>query len=108
MNQEAGSFLQKYLPAITTTAIIVHYYGTRSANLQLATFYPGWHLMTQKHIQLAVTQPENHIRYTGELDFNSINSLLVARKLTLTSASRLSSKSRRLLMPVRDELFIFE
>ena len=107
-DEPGGWFFLAKVSAITTTAIIVHYYGTRSANLQLATFYPGWHLMTQKHIQLAVTQPENHIRYTGELDFNSINSLLVARKLTLTAASRLSSKSRRLIMPVRDELFIFE
>jgi hypothetical protein len=109
VRDEPGSwfFLAK-VTAITPTAIIVHYYGTRSANLQVATFYPGWHLSIQNHMNLSFTQPEHHIRYTGMLDLSSVNSLLVARKLTLTSASRLSSKSRRLIMPVRDELFIFE
>jgi hypothetical protein len=109
VRDEPGSwFFLARVTGIAATAIVVHYYGTRSANLQLATFYPGWHLSTQNHIQLAFTQPEHHIRYTGILDFSSLNSLLVARKLTLTSVSRLSSKSRRMLMPVRDELFIFE
>ena len=109
VRDEPGSwfFLAK-VTSLATTAIVVHYYGTRSANLKLATFYPGWHLSTQNHIQLSFAQPAHHIRYTGVLDLSSINSLLVARKLTLTSASRLSSKSRRLIMPVRDELFIFE
>ena len=107
-DEPGGWFYLAKVTAITTTAIVVHYYGTRSANLQLATFYPGWHLSTQNHIQLSFTQPEHHIRYTGVLDLNAINSILVARKLTLTAVSRLSSKSRRLVMPVRDELFIFE
>jgi hypothetical protein len=74
----------------------------------LATFYPGWHLSTQGHIQLSLTEPKHHIEYSGMIDINAMNSLLVARKLTLTSVYRLSSKSRRLIMPVRDELFIFE
>jgi hypothetical protein len=109
IRDEPGSwFFIAKVTSVTTSAIIVHYYGTRSANLQLATFYPGWHLSTQNHIQLSFTEPAHHIRYTGVIDLDSINSLLVARQLSLTSVSRLSSKSRRLLMPVRDELFIFE
>jgi hypothetical protein len=39
---------------------------------------------------------------------DSINELIVARRLELTAASMLTSKSRRQLMPVRDELFIYE
>ncbi len=38
----------------------------------------------------------------------SINELIVARQVKLTAASTLTSKSRRQLMPVRDELFIYE
>jgi hypothetical protein len=104
---ESWIFLAR-ITAVTPTVIIVHYYGTRSANLQLATFYPGWHLSTQSHIQLSLTETKHHIEYSGIIDINAMNSLLVARKLTLTSVYRLSSKSRRLIMPVRDELFIFE
>jgi hypothetical protein len=63
-DEPGGWFYLAKVTAITTTAIVVHYYGTRSANLQLATFYPGWHLSTQNHIQLSFTQPEHHIRYT--------------------------------------------
>ena len=107
-DEPGGWFFIAKISAVTTSSIVVHYFGTRSANLVLASFYPGWHLSTQNHIQLALTAPEHHIRYTGIIELSAINSLLVARKLALTSAYRLTSKSRRLLMPVRDELFIFE
>ena len=88
--------------------IIVHYYGTRSGNLHLATFSPGWHLTHSDHITLSDLQLPRHLCYSGVLQLDSMSTLLVARHLTLTSASRLTSKSRRLLTPVRDELFIFE
>ena len=68
----------------------------------------GTCLSTQNTIQLALDQPEHFIRYSGVLELNAINSLLVARNLALTSTHRLTSKSRRLLIPVRDELFIFQ
>ena len=108
MNPVCGWFFVAKISAVTTTSIVVHYFGTRSANLTLASFYPGWHLSTQNHIQLSLTASEHHIRYTGVLELSAINSLLVARNLAFTAAYRLTSKSRRLLMPVRDELFIFE
>jgi hypothetical protein len=100
-----------FLAKVTTVKpkfIIVHYYGTRSANLHLATFSVGWHLSHSDHITLSDSQPPRHLRYSGVLQLDSLSTLLVARHLTLTSASRLTSKSRRLLTPVRDELFIFE
>ena len=101
--------LRSTTPLWFTDTIVVHYYGTHSNNLQLATFYPGCHLQTQKHIRLSFTQTEHHIRYTaGVIELAAINSLLVARNLTSTSAWRFTSKSRRLLMLVRDELFVFE
>ena len=107
-DEPGGWFFLAKISGVTATNIVVHYFGTRSANLTLASFYPGWHLSTQDHVQLSLTAPEHHIRYTGILELSAINSLLVARNLALTAAHRLTSKSRRLLMPVRDELFIFE
>jgi hypothetical protein len=78
-------------------------------HLKKAKFYPGWHLSTQDYIQLSPNKPDNNrIRYTGVLDLNAIDNLLVVRHLGLTAMSTLNSKSRRLLMPVRDELFIYE
>jgi hypothetical protein len=94
--------------SVTATAIIVHYYGCRSNDLKKAKYFPGWHLPQLAHIQLAPNKPDHHIRYTGVLDLNAIDTLLVARQLGLTATSLLNSKSRRLLMPVRDELFIYE
>ena len=107
-DEPGGWFFVAKISAVTASSLVVHYFGTRSANLVLASFYPGWHLSTQNHIQLSLTAPEHHIRYTGVLELSAINTLLVARNLALTAVFRLTSKSRRLLMPVRDELFIFE
>jgi hypothetical protein len=42
------------------------------------------------------------------IQLDSVSQLLVARNLNLTLQSILASKSRRQLMPVRDELFIYE
>ena len=109
VRDEPGSWF--YLARVTTvgtTCIIVHYYGTRSANISLATFSPGWHLPNHDFIRLAKAQPQDCIRYSGVLQYDALNTLLVARKLIFNSASRLTSKSRKLLMPIRDELFIFE
>jgi hypothetical protein len=39
---------------------------------------------------------------------DAVNALLVARQFSFTSAHTLTSKFRRELMPVRDELFIYE
>jgi hypothetical protein len=88
--------------------IIVQYYGCRDDDLKRAKFYPGWHLPSLDFIELSPTKPTGYIRYTGVLDLNAMDTLLVARNLGLTQLSLLNSKSRRLLMPVRDELFIYK
>jgi hypothetical protein len=109
IRDEPGSWF--FLAKITTvgeTFLIVHYFGTRSDDLVKAKFYPTWHLRTQDYITLSQTEPDHHIEYSGVIELDSINDLLVARQLKLTAASTLTSKSRRQLMPVRDELFIYE
>jgi hypothetical protein len=88
--------------------LIVHYYGCKDGDLKKVKFLPCWHLETQQHIVLAPNKPAHHIGYTGSVDFSSLPGLLVARKLNLTATSMLTSKSRRLLMPLRDELFTYE
>lgn len=88
--------------------IIVHYYGTKSDNLQRAKFHPCWHRQVSEFIQLSPTKPHGMMKYSGVLDFNALLTLLVARDIKLTTISTLTSKSRRLLMPIRDELFIYE
>ncbi len=106
IRDEPGSWF--FLAKITTvgeTFLIVHYFGTRSDDLTKAKFYPTWHLRTQEHVTLSQTEPDHHIKYTGVIEMESINELIVARQLKLTAASTLTSKSRRQLMPVRDELF---
>jgi hypothetical protein len=100
-------FLAKIL-TVGETFLIVHYFGTRSDDLSKAKFYPTWHLRTQDHITLSQTEPDHHIKYSGVIEMESINDLIVARQLKLTATSTLTSKSRRQLMPVRDELFIYE
>ncbi len=105
-DEPAGWFYLARVTTVTLAAIIVHYYGCRSDGLRKAKFLPGWHLPTHDHILLSPNKPQHYIRYTGVLDLNAIDSLLVARELGLTSVLVLNSKSRRLLMPVRDELFI--
>ena len=94
--------------SLTEPVLIVHYYGCKDGDLKTVKFLPCWHLATQQHIVLAPNKPAHHIRYTGMVDFASLSALLVARKLNLTTTSILTSKSRRLLMPIRDELFTYE
>ena len=90
------------------TTFIVHYYGTKSNELAKAKFYPCWHLQSQQNITLSALKPPNHIKYSGVIQLDSVSQLLVARNLHLTLQAILASKSRRQLMPVRDELFIYE
>jgi hypothetical protein len=100
-----------YIAKITyvgIASIIVHYYGTKSNNLQRAKFHPCWHREVSEFIQLSPTKPHGVMKYSGVLDFNSLPALLVACDIKLTALSTLTSKSRRLLMPIRDELFIYE
>jgi hypothetical protein len=107
-DEPGGWFFLAKVTTVGETFLIVHYFGTRSDDLTKAKFYPTWHLRTQQHISLSQTEPAHHIEYSGIIDLDSINELIVARRLELTAASTLTSKSRRQLMPVRDELFIYE
>ena len=104
-------FLAK-ITAVTVSlrapVLVVHYYGCKDGDLKRVKFLPCWHLETQQDITLAPNKPAHHIGYTGMVDFASLPTLLVARKLNLTATSILTSKSRRILMPIRDELFTYE
>jgi hypothetical protein len=108
---ESWFFLAK-ITAVTVSlrapVLVVHYYGCKAGDLKRVKFLPCWHLETQQNITLAPNKPAHHIGYTGMVDFASLPTLLVARRLNLTATSILTSKSRRLLMPIRDELFTYE
>jgi hypothetical protein len=53
-DEPRGWFFLATISAVTVANIVMHYFGTRSANLTFASFYPGWHLSTQNHIQLSL------------------------------------------------------
>ena len=107
-DEPGGWFFLAKITTVGETFLIIHYFGTRSDDLTKTKFYPTWHLRTQQHITLSPTEPDHHIKYSGVIELDSINELIVARRLQLTAASKLTSKSRRQLMPIRDELFIYE
>ena len=100
-------FLAK-VETVAQTCIIVQYFGTKSHDLAKAKFYPSWHRPHGEHITLALAKPHGQIRYTGVVDLDAVPTLLVARQLSFTSTHTVSSKSRHELMPIRDELFIYE
>jgi hypothetical protein len=95
------------IETVGVTSLIVHYYGSRSEDLTKAKFVPSWHRPHSDHITLSPSKPHGNYRYSGVIDFDALNDLLVARQLGLTAMSILTSKSRRQPMPVRDELFIY-
>jgi hypothetical protein len=109
-DEPAGRFYLAKVTRVLDQKIIVHYYGCRNDNddLKKAKFLPGWHFPKLDYIHLLPNKPPRCIRYSGVLDLNAMDTLLVARDLGLTAVSTLNSKSRRLLMPVRDELFIYQ
>ncbi len=45
------------------------------------------------------------VDYNGKLDLKDLHTVLVARKLELTKASKLRYRSLRALAPVHDQLF---
>jgi hypothetical protein len=94
--------------SLNQPVLLVHYYGCKDGDLKKVKFLPSWHLATQQHITLAPNKPAHHIGYSGMVYYASLPALLVARKLNLTTTSILTSKSRRLLMPIRDKLFTYE
>jgi hypothetical protein len=103
-NRQVGSSSPRSLlssPSSSSSIIMAHVPATCTSPL----FRPVGTLTHSAHITLSDLQPTRHLRYSGVLQLDSLSTLLVARNLTMTSASRLTSKSRRLLTPVRDELF---
>ena len=74
-----------------------------------AVFKPCWHLPGSNDIELASNPPSDaHLRYSGQMAFDSLRNLLVARNLEFTTSRKLRKKSQRLIAPLHDELFIFD
>ena len=100
--------------SISANSVHVHYHGSHNADLARAVFYPCWHPPDSNYVILAGGPslyppiPAGHVPYTGELQFNSLRDLLMARNLEFTAAHRLRRKSQRALAAVSDEIFLFE
>jgi hypothetical protein len=54
------------------------------------------------------SEHELFVDYSGIVDLEDIHTVLVARKLELTKASKLRFRSLRALAPFHDQLFRFE
>ena len=106
-----GPFYLAKTLRINATAIEVHYHGCSTPNgafvLSRAKFLPCWHLPGSNDVVLAPTAPPNTIAHTGSIDIDSLQQLLVARGLLFTSVNKLRAKSRRVIQPKVDELFLF-
>ncbi len=79
-----------------------------------AVFKPCWYEVTSGEIILVEVIPDNEdwngrsfVEYCGEIDLRDIHTVLVARNLELTNASKLRFRSLRALAPVHDQLFRF-
>ena len=100
--------------SISANSVHVHYHGSHNADLARAVFYPCWHPPDSNYVILAGGPslyppiPAGHVPYTGELQFNSLRDLLMARNLEFTAAHRLRRKSQRALAAVSDDIFLFE
>ena len=92
---------------IVNESMLVHYYGCKLHNMSTATFRPCWIHADTDTITMQNTRPRNQSAYTGRLDLDAMDSLLVARKLELTGADRLTKRSRVRVHSVRDELFVY-
>ena len=103
-----GPFYIASTLAIAPTTITVHYYGCITQDIKRAKFKPGWHLPNVHDITLAAACPDQNTPYTGILEIDSLDQLLVARGILLTASSRLRVVSQRLLALQWHQLFIFE
>ena len=93
--------------AATNDVLTVHYFGSRSGNLARAVFRRGWSHAQSRTITLSATHPAGCSPWTGELDIDALDVLIVARNLTLTSGHRLTAPSRIKLAPIANELHVF-
>ena len=85
----------------------VHYLGSQSGNLQTAVFRKCWSFPDSAQISLSHHQPQRSTPWTGDVDIDSLDDLLVAQGLELTANHRLAAASRRKLAPVANELYVF-
>jgi transposase InsO family protein len=85
----------------------LHYLGTTTPTLDTAAFRLVWIAPDGKTVLKDTCPARHHHAVTGEIDTADLPDLLVASHLTLTSTSRLSRKSARLLFHLRDQLHTY-
>ncbi len=107
-DEPKGWFFVARVTVVQFKTITVHYYGSKTSDLRKAKFLPSRHFEGEDMLRLSAIQPPGNVRYAGVIELDSLSFLLVARKLQLTASALLSAKARRLLNPVRDELFTYE
>ena len=94
---------------VTDEDITVHYYGSTTRDIERAKFRPCWHKDDSNEISLTIhAAPLNMTKYTGVIALDSIEDLLVARKLGMLSSRKLRRRSQQLLFHHREELFVFD
>ena len=103
-----GPFYLARTISIAATSITVHYFGCRNPDISRAKFLPAWHLPGNDLIALAAAAPSDMVAYEGILEIDSLDELLVARNLLLTTQNKLRAKSQKALAPKMDELFVFD
>ena len=99
-----------YIATVTElmeNALQVHYLGCQSANLRTAVFRKCWSHAPSATITLSHTPPRQCTPWLGELDYDAMDELLVARDLQFTGNHRLTAGSVRRLTPVADEIYVF-
>ena len=99
-------YLARVLEMVDDT-LRVHYLGCQSPNPKTAVFRPCWSHAETATITLQHAQPANCTQWTGDIDINDLDELLVARRLNLTARHRLDAPSLRKLAAIIDELFVF-
>jgi len=102
-----GPFYVAKVTAVTEATIAVHYYGSTNPDISRAKFLPCWHMPGSDLMRRSTLNPANMIPYSGSLDINSLDVLLVARGLLFTTTAKLRVKSQRILAPQLEELFLF-
>ena len=93
--------------ATTNSSISVQYLGCRSANINTAVFRRCWSHAATATITLSHSHPASCSPWTGDLDIDDLDELLVARNLELTHTYRLTADSARQLAAVVDEQYVF-
>jgi hypothetical protein len=100
---------------VRPSTIALHYYGTIGIVLATAIFKPCWHEVTGTDILLDWNCPEfekhgmlNFTPYSGDIDLDSIHSVLVSRNIEFTKLGKLRFRSLRALTPVHDQVFRFD